>query len=161
MATNVIAMDTITSGTGRLDSNGDEILYEGVLYRRLIKWNYTLNFKGLNIFKKLLLCCFLPLAYRFFVTNWCIYITKKGIYYNYPDEILPCLSHLMFIPIGDIRDIYVQQGTSYFVEVRNKVPEDSSTECWVGWVESGVTTLGPLRDPDEFVAAVKNVLAQP
>ena len=52
MATNVIAMDTITSGTGRLDSNGDEILYEGVLYRQLIKWNYTLNFnfKGSNIF---------------------------------------------------------------------------------------------------------------
>ena len=150
-----IALAYICSGKRRLDGEEDEILYEAVLHHKQIKLCYIFLLIVLGIFFTPILC-FLPICYFFYVRNWRLYLTRNGICAtNHLNFIATCYSSLENIPIEGIVDIYVKQGTSDYVEARMKTDEDfryfdNTKELYL---------LGPLHNPDEFVAAVKNVMA--
>ena len=141
------------SGTGRLDGEEDEILYEAVLHRKQIKLCYIFLLIVLGIF---FAPCYLPISYFFYVRNWRLYLTRNGIHAtNQLNFIAACYRSLENIPIEGIVDIYVKQGTSDYVEARMKTDEDF--RCFDNTKE--LYLLGPLHNPDEFVTAVKNVMA--
>ena len=163
--TTSISMDAHARVTtsGQLDEHGDQILCEALINRRAVKRLYT---RLLIAFGIITFCLGLPILiplyifyYSRFVQKWRVYVTSKGIYYSDLRSALVGVGlcskkPLELIPIQNIADISVAQGTADVLWVRLR-PVENTAMCCVYNLDIEGVFLSPIMNPDEFMAAVK------
>ena len=164
--TTSISMDAHTQVTtsGQLDKHGDQILCEAFINRRAMKRFYTRLLIWLGIVTACLCLPILIPLYIFYysvtVQTWRLYVTSKGIYYNrnfgWGDlfGLGLCCKKMGLIRMENIADVYVAQGTADILGVRLR-PVENTPLCCVYHFDVECVSLGPVMNPDEFIAAVK------
>ena len=148
--------------TVKLDENGEEIIMEGICYRKGVYWYYFYRALLLGIMAPLALVIVIPF-YIVFVKVYCvkgfkIYLTKRNIQYHQPYPNC-CGVKTLTIPLSYITSVEAVGATIRIYMEKRKVnaflgnlyPNDG----WLSILIPNYLALDYVDNSQEFVEAVK------